>query len=110
MAERNYAKEAAAILAGQSRLIPELEHLQAMNAQMAAVQSNLRLVLEILAALMHDAGSDALDIPKGLHEASLARRSHLLIHRDSRTGDIHVERKQPDNVPAPNVPAPSRVM
>jgi hypothetical protein len=61
--ERNYAAEAVAILAGQSSLLPELAHLQALAAQTESVLKEHRLLSELLAAAMVDTGQQALFFP-----------------------------------------------
>lgn len=60
---RNYAAEAVAIATGQSRLLPEPEHLQALAAQMESVLTEKRLLIEILAAAMVDTGQAQLYFP-----------------------------------------------
>lgn len=63
MSERNYAKEAVEIVQGQTRMIPEPEHLQAMAAQVESVLRDNKLLLNVIAAAMVDTNQSALYFP-----------------------------------------------
>lgn len=79
MTERNYAQEAAQIIAGESPLLPQKEHLVAMAGQMASVTKNLELTLRLLTAILHDAGQTEMHFPQGLLEEALTGQTRLAI-------------------------------
>lgn len=77
--ERNYASEAAAIAAGESRLLPEREHLVALaNHAEQAIRHSIHLG-EIILAIMLDNGVKQLPMPGGLLRSVRARRLGLEI-------------------------------
>lgn len=52
--KRNFVTEAMAIITGESRILPEPEHLQALAAQMESVLKEKQLLVECLCAVMVD--------------------------------------------------------
>lgn len=84
--ERNWASEAQAIAAGESRLLPEREHLMALAQHAeAAIRHQLKLG-EILLAIMVDNGFQRLPIPGGLLHSVRARRLGLEIQPVMKDG------------------------
>jgi hypothetical protein len=60
---RNYAEEAVKILQGESRMLVELGHLQALAAQMESVLGEHRLLSQLLAVVLLDNGVEQMFIP-----------------------------------------------
>ena len=83
---RNWPVEAAAIAAGESRLLPEREHLIAL-AQHAesAIRHSVQLG-EIVVAIMADNGVQQLPMPGGLLHSVRSRRLGLEIRPVMKEG------------------------
>lgn len=97
---RNYAEEAKRIVMGEIDLLPEKEHLVALASQQESVANNLKLVIHLLTALMHDGGENELHFPKGLLDAAEQRFTKLNIVKNP-DASVTVTRIQPVATPQP---------
>jgi hypothetical protein len=64
--KRNWVSEAVAIAAGQSSLLPEPEHLQALASHAEASIAKTIKIASILIAVMVDNGLERVPVPGGL--------------------------------------------
>ncbi len=103
---RNYAAEAQRIVSGESKLMPEREHLVALVGQLQGVASNLQLACSLLAGIMVDNDLPRMAYPKTFLDQPAVQRAALQIKRDPTTGTVTVTRA----VPLPEVPQPPAVM
>jgi len=81
MSDRNYAQEAAQIVAGQSRLIPEKAHLLAMAGQVQSAAMNVETLAKSLAAVMVDNDLVTMTLPKELFDEVAKRQAGIQIER-----------------------------
>lgn len=81
---RNYADEAARIVAGESMLLPEKAHLVAMAGQVESAARNVRTLTTAIASLMLQASKHQLVVSAEKLQAVLDTRTHIQIiqHRD----------------------------
>jgi hypothetical protein len=72
--DRNFLREARRILDEHAPIIPEAAHLQALDAQLQAINRNVISLGEIVAAVLDDNGKPAMQVPAAtLEKVRLAR-------------------------------------
>jgi hypothetical protein len=101
--ERDYLKEAMAIVAGQSRMLPEAAHLTALHQQLAGMNQNMLRMGEVLLAILEDNRVPSLEVPVG--QLQKVRTSGLMPLVHTQPSGAVVVKAVPFGAPLATTPA-----
>lgn len=100
--ERDYLKEAMAILAGQSRMLPQKEHLEALHEQLRRTVGNLEKTAQALAGVMLMGDITRLPVREEIVQQILRSRTGVFVESQQGQGLlIHRVQRERRNLVTP---------